>query len=236
MKKIFLLCTKIAYCCFANAQQISDRILTFDSTQILSVAPPISDDKDFNVLLSKTIIQKWIAPQYAGFVDTALSNSYKKINDSTYEILVNNPLKNVYLVAFGDDGVGNSRMLGDFSMSHSKNYGLYYYDGNRTIHYDAFDYNPFFFEYSQDKVLNQRPQVGRKFLFKYKFPKPILALTTTNDSLIRSKKKFPSISFINLIYKKDLYKTDSVFNVNSILFVFEHYGRMARKDINDYLK
>ena len=261
MKKVFIVFVVLATVLVVNAQP--DII---DSSQVIRVADKILLPTDFNVLLSKNIRQNYnahstenILRAYTGFVDTSLDNTYKKINDSTYDIYINNLCKDIFLVynnldwhyynysqqKIGPLYIDNSLPAkgDDYLLSRGIN-RIRYKMGTKMITYEVMSFNPYNEQTSiflyKVKDLKSGPKV-REFIFHYKIPKPVPISITINSKLITKKKQNPSLVFgssndIDIRYNPGK-KFDTSFKKNdSILFVFEHFARHLRSGYDDQLQ
>jgi len=257
MKKIFVLLIVLAVALTVNAQP--DII---DSSQVVRVAGKILSPTDFNVLLSKKIRQNYnahstenILRAYAGFVDTTMDNTYKKIIDSTYDIYINNLCKDIFLVynnldwhyynvsqqKIGPLYIDNSLPAkeSDHLLSRGIN-RIRYKMGAKMITYEVMSFNPYdeqtkIFLYKV-KDLKFGPEV-RAIIFHYKIPKPVPVIITTDNKLIAQKKQNPSANLASNIQYDPSKKFDTIFRKgDSVLFVFEHFARQLRNGYNDNLQ
>lgn len=238
----------------SNAQNtITDTVETispeiFNSATIPIIAPRLSATEDFNVLLSTEnqsgFTKRYLLENYKGFINDSLNNTFKKTNDSIYEIQINNPSKGVLLVdnninpdkyTIGINPIKLAAGLNSREIMGMNCNTISYKTGSSIIKYNVEPFNPFIDGIAYEIRDTKTDKLIRKFVFHYKFPKPILILATSNDTLIKYKKRDPSLAFGMVndgFWKNEIAKS---FNGkhNSVLFAFEHFARRLRSETDN---
>ncbi|MBZ4188721.1 sensor histidine kinase [Niabella beijingensis] len=222
--------------------------ITLDSSTAIRVAKDKIDGSDFNVLLTKHT-DPYNAIRFNKFADTTLDNTYKQINDSTYEIFINNPAKAVYLVRTEiADGYGTNfdyerkDLIGfasAFTNMVTAPFLVSYTTTKEEIKYTTVHLlNPFLVRFRLEAPGGRRK--ARTFIFNYTFPKPVLKFITTADTLLKLKELNPSYDFsASNLWHRMAANPDSIparFNNRPLLLSFEHYGSFEYRDIPNLLK
>ncbi len=222
--------------------------ITFDTSTAIRVAGDKIDGGDFNVLLTKQIGPA-NTTRFSKFADTSLNNTYKRINDSTYEIFIRNPAKTVYLVRTElPEGHGTNfdyqrkDALG-FSLSFANElpaaFSINYQTAKEQIQYTyAYVLNPFLVRFRMEAGGNKKR--SRTFIFNYTFPKPVPRFVTTEDTLIKLKQRNPSYDFRSSESWRDtasnFRSSTATFGKKAFLLSFEHYGSWEYRDVPNLLK
>lgn len=237
--------------------------LTVQAKDAIGVLPLKNNFGDINVFLLNADVKDTIGLHYEQFSTlTNIDNSFQKINDSLYEIYIQDPRKQVLFAYKVNEvfGVGvKGTMSGGLSSPNLMGEGidtLTIADGDQKEHYRVLPFNPFLYGLGLF-IYNKKNSPGRElvtFSILFRFPEPQLIALRTDTAIINKKSTNPSLRYYDNIEfdkkqthpslwdrkanKLDLKKLNHIFQKkeNSILFVFEHLGYLYRYDYFDNLQ
>lgn len=237
--------------------------LTINADEVTSVLPIENTYGNINIFLFNSVKKDTIGLHYEQFAgESNLNNSSKKINDSLYEIYINDPRKQVLfaykkteifgtgIIAAISGGVNAPNLMGDGIDT------LTIVDGTRQECYNVRPFNPFLYGLElviwNKKSNTEHPIIKFKILFQ--FPKPMLIGLRTDTAMINKKRVNPSLEYYDNIefdknithpnlwdrkaIKLDLKNINHIYKKteNSIFFAFEHFGGTYRGDYFDNLQ
>ncbi|MFT3700744.1 MAG: histidine kinase [Agriterribacter sp.] len=237
--------------------------LTVQAKDVIAVLPLKNNFRDINVFLFNANVKDTIGFHYEQFpTGKNENNSFKKINDSLYEIYINDPGKQV-LFAYKENealGVGvKGTMSGGLSSPNLMGEAidtLTIVDGNQKNHYKVLPFNPFLYGLGL-YIWNKKNNSGRElvtFSIFFRFPEPQLIGLRTDTAIINKKSVNPSLRYYDNVefnkkqthpslwdrkaIKLDVKNLNHTFSKkeNSVLFVFEHLGYLYRYDYFDNLQ
>jgi hypothetical protein len=179
---------------------------------------------------------------------TALNkkNAFKKINDSLYEIIIDNPNQDVLFAGEGNDqyiiyttfNSPNEGLSGPDLMGGQYD-SLVIVDHGRKEAFQIIPFNPFLngLELKIAGKSTGTDLVTFKILFR--FPRPQLIGLSKDNLVVNSKKLNPGSDWdqgfyrnLNLIGEKKL----TIDKAESLVFYFEHFGSFFRRDYMDRLQ
>lgn len=241
----------------------SKKNITVNAGDITSVLPKENEYDNINVFLFHSNIKDTIGLHYEQFTTQHnVNNAFKKINDSLYEIYINDPGKQVLFAyrkkeTFGvgsigamSGGVNAPNLMGESIDT------LTVIDDAQQEHYKVLPFNPFLYGLELviwDKNSNLEHALIR-FKILFQFPQPKLIGLRTDTAIINQKLANPSLRFYDTrtvdkknihqslwdhkAIQRDLKNAQRIFKKteNSILFVFEHLGDLYRYDYFDNLQ
>ncbi|MGJ7032043.1 sensor histidine kinase [Niabella hirudinis] len=172
-----------------------------------------------------------------------LENTYRKINDSLYEIYINTPSYEVLFACKKNDNYGPSwygKMTGGLNapdaMGGDYDSLIIKKENRQTEAFKIYSYNPFL--YAAELIIwnkkTKKDVITCKLLFQ--FPKPKLAGVTTDTLLINKKRADPSFNWYkNYDSLKLKGQKATIKKGQQILFAFEHFLDYYRWDYMDNL-
>ncbi|MBX3257031.1 MAG: histidine kinase [Chitinophagaceae bacterium] len=241
----------------------SKKNLAVQAKDVIAVLPLKNNYANINVFLLNADFKDTIGFHYEQFATPMnANNAFKKINDSLYEIYINDPRKQVLFAynvneVFGvgvkgtmSGGLNSPNLMGERIDT------LIIADGDQKEHYKVFPFNPFLYGLGLF-IYNKKNSSGRElvtFSILFRFPEPQLIALRTDTAIINKKSTNPSLRYYDNIEfdkkqthpslwdrkanKLDLKKLNHIFQKkeNSIFFVFEHFGDLYRYDYFDNLQ
>jgi hypothetical protein len=241
------------------------RNLTINSDDITSVLPRENEYGNINVFLFHSDVKDTIGLHYDQFTTQSnVNNTFKKINDSLYEIYINDPRKPVLFVyrkteVFGTGLIG--AISGGINAPNLMGEGmdtLTIVDGGQQERYIVRPFNPFLYGLElviwDKKSTLERASALIRFKILFQFPQPKLIGLRTDTAMINKKLVNPSLQYYDNVefdkkhthpslrdrkaIKLDEKNINHIFKKteNSIFFVFEHFGGTYRSDYFDNLQ
>ncbi len=237
--------------------------LTVDAGDVTSVLPKENEYENINIFLVHSNIKDTIGLHYRQFATQSnVNNTFKRINDSLYEIYINDPRKKVLFAYRNSETLGVGIKGSVFGGINAPNLmgesidTLIIMDGAQQEHYNIFPFNPFIYGLELF-IWDKKNKPGRELvIFKilFQFPPPKLIGLRTDTAIINQKLANPSLRYHDnvdfdkeqthpsLWYREairlDEKNIKNIFtkNENSIFFVFEHFGGLYRHDYFDNLQ
>ncbi|ANI88992.1 hypothetical protein A9P82_06600 [Arachidicoccus ginsenosidimutans] len=218
---------------------------------------------DFNVLLLNKSINKSIDSSLLGFFDSTTNNTYKKIDDTTYEIDIRNLSKNVLIVYDNKSNYMTSTnetlsdmptVKGGLDAPDFMGLGVknvqFSFDDITHDYSNIISINPlkeYTIEFGKTKSDYSPTNVIRRFIIKPILPKPVLINVFTESSAlwaINDKKANPGYDFggtsnLDIPYLNAMkINRDAALreNKHTLLFAFAHFGGLLRNDKMDLIQ
>jgi hypothetical protein len=218
-----------------------------ESKYVTRVLPDPSPIKGVNVFLIGADRPDDTGLHYHGtFTTFNKTNSFEKINDSLYEIIINNPEQDVLFAAqknnkyiiytsYGspNEGLSSPDLMGGQYDS------LVIVDHGKKKAFQIIPFNPFLNGLQLKIAARSTGTDLVTFKILFRFPRPKLIGLSKDSGVVNSKKLNPGSDWnpsvyrnVNLMGEKKL----TIGKAECLVFYFEHFGSFFRRDYMDRLQ